>query len=142
MKRLLALYPKRWRDRYGAELEAFIESEPWSIRLVLDLVRGIVDAYLRPDLRIARLAFAGPGGARAFRPEVGFRQVGAKLPNPITRERDGRTLTIYELVCSVDTVDLVYDLTTSPSELTPHSTIPQPETVTLRQGGKIGRAHV
>jgi hypothetical protein len=135
MKRLLAVYPKQWRDRYGAELEAFIESEPLSIRLVLDLVRGIIDAYLRPDLRVARLAFAAPGGARAFRTEVGFRQVGAKLRHPIARERDGRTLTIYELVCSADTVDLVYDFTTSPSELTPHSTIPQPEIVTLRQGG-------
>jgi hypothetical protein len=139
MKRLVRLYPRQWRARYGAELEAFLESEPISIRLVLDLVRGILGAYLQPDLGMPRFAFAGPGGARAFLPEVGFRQHGVKLARPVSLERDGRKLTVYELICTPEGVDLMYDLTTSPAELTPRSDVPGPELVALREGGREHR---
>jgi hypothetical protein len=50
MKRLARLYPKRWRERYGAEIDAFIERRRVTPRAVLDLMRGIIDAHLHPEL--------------------------------------------------------------------------------------------
>jgi hypothetical protein len=43
------LYPRPWRDRYGAELEALLETERVGFRTGLDLLRGAVDAHLHPD---------------------------------------------------------------------------------------------
>src|SRR5919106_1743556 len=40
MRRLLGLYPRRWRDRYGAEMEALLDDLPPRPATVLDLVRG------------------------------------------------------------------------------------------------------
>jgi hypothetical protein len=47
---LVRLYPKRWRMRYGDELEAMLEQTPSSPRIVLDLVAGALDAHLNPQL--------------------------------------------------------------------------------------------
>jgi hypothetical protein len=41
---LIQLYPSRWRDRYEEEFGALLEQEPWSARLVLDVVAGAVRA--------------------------------------------------------------------------------------------------
>ena len=142
MKRLVALYPKRWRDRYGAELVAFIENEPKDLALLLDLLRGIVGAHLRPGLGPPRFAFAGPDGPKAFRRELGFRQVGAKLARPVSLTRGGRTLTVQELVSTPDGVDLIYDLVTPPNEITPRSQLPKLDVVTLRVGRADHRVHI
>jgi hypothetical protein len=51
MKRhlLLRLYPGAWRERYGEELAAQLESQrPLRIGVVADLVRGALDAHLHP----------------------------------------------------------------------------------------------
>src|SRR5512132_4053000 len=51
MKRqlLLRLYPRAWRERYGEELLAQLESQrPLRIGVVADLVRGALDAHLHP----------------------------------------------------------------------------------------------
>jgi hypothetical protein len=69
MSRLLALYPARWRARYGDEFLALLEDRPPSLGDRLDIVRGALDARLRPQLpapervpdRAARAAFAGFG---------------------------------------------------------------------------------
>jgi hypothetical protein len=50
MSRLLALYPKAWRDRYGDELVAVLELRPLTARDRLDLLRGAFDAHLHPEL--------------------------------------------------------------------------------------------
>lgn len=50
MSGLLRLYPRRWRDRYGPELEDLVASRPPSLRDRLDLVLGAVDAWLHPEL--------------------------------------------------------------------------------------------
>lgn len=50
MSRLLALYPKAWRDRYGDELASVLEERPASLRDRLDLVRGAIDAHRHPEL--------------------------------------------------------------------------------------------
>ncbi len=60
MNRLLRLYPAVWRDRYGAEFEALLADRPPGLRDRIDIVRGALDARLRPQLadREPRLAWS------------------------------------------------------------------------------------
>ena len=46
---LLALYPPRWRRRYGDELRALIGAQPFSVHAVVDLIAGAIDAWLEPQ---------------------------------------------------------------------------------------------
>ena len=46
--RYVGLYPRAWRERYGDELEAVLESNPPGLRSRLDLLRGALDAHLHP----------------------------------------------------------------------------------------------
>jgi hypothetical protein len=48
MTRLIALYPRWWRDRYGDEMRALLELAPPNSRDRWDLVRGALDAWLHP----------------------------------------------------------------------------------------------
>jgi hypothetical protein len=50
MSRLLALYPRAWRRRYGDELLSLIAIRPPNARDQLDLVLGAIDAHLHPEL--------------------------------------------------------------------------------------------
>jgi hypothetical protein len=50
MKGLLRLYPRAWRDRYGAEMESLIADQPGTVRLAIDLIAGAIDARLHPQL--------------------------------------------------------------------------------------------
>jgi len=50
---LLRLYPRAWRERYGAEVADVVASRPKSWQLAVDLLGGAVDAHLKPQ------AFAG-----------------------------------------------------------------------------------
>lgn len=59
--RLLALYPRNWRRRYGEEIADMLREERLSVSLVVDLVRGAVDAHLHPELAGPLLAAAGGG---------------------------------------------------------------------------------
>ena len=45
--RLLRLYPRWWRDRYGDEMTALLEARRLRRRDRVDLVRGAFDAHLR-----------------------------------------------------------------------------------------------
>lgn len=47
MKRLVRLYPRAWRDRYGPELEALLEDEPTSAGVVVDVIAGAARAHGR-----------------------------------------------------------------------------------------------
>jgi DnaJ family protein C protein 28 len=60
---LLALYPRRWRARYGEEFLALLEDMPLSPRTVLDCLRGALDAHARPEITEspARPAVDAPG---------------------------------------------------------------------------------
>jgi hypothetical protein len=58
---VLRLYPRRWRQRYGAEMLDLAGSQPASIRSVVDLLAGAVDARLNPQLARATMV-AGPEG--------------------------------------------------------------------------------
>ena len=46
---VLALYPPRWRRRYGDELRELIGSQPFSLHAVIDLIAGAIDAWLEPQ---------------------------------------------------------------------------------------------
>jgi hypothetical protein len=46
---LLALYPPRWRRRYGEELRALVGAQPFSLHAMVDLMAGAIDAWLEPQ---------------------------------------------------------------------------------------------
>jgi hypothetical protein len=55
MRKLIGLYPRRWRDRYGTELDVLVDSlladgrsRP---RIATDLVRGALDAHIQTALQ-------------------------------------------------------------------------------------------
>jgi hypothetical protein len=48
-ERYVRLYPRAWRERYGDELEAVLETAGIGARSRIDLLRGAVDAHLHPD---------------------------------------------------------------------------------------------
>jgi MFS family permease len=50
MSRLLALYPRAWRSRYGDEFSDLLEARPPSLRDLLDIVIGAVDARINPQV--------------------------------------------------------------------------------------------
>lgn len=50
MTPLLRLYPATWRRRYGAEFESLLAERPPSLADRIDIVRGAIDAHLRPQL--------------------------------------------------------------------------------------------
>lgn len=54
---LMRLYPREWRDRYGAELSDLIDETGLSPRVAIDVARGAA----RERLTTARLALAGGG---------------------------------------------------------------------------------
>ena len=46
--RYVRLYPRAWRERYGDELEAVLETDGLGLRSRFDLLRGAMDAHLHP----------------------------------------------------------------------------------------------
>lgn len=50
MTRLLRLYPRGWRARYGAELASILEARPPTLGDRVDLIRGAFDAHVHPEL--------------------------------------------------------------------------------------------
>ena len=55
-ERLLRLYPRAWRERYGAEFLATVEPGSLNIQQVIDIVSGAIDARLSSDVRRAIVA--------------------------------------------------------------------------------------
>ena len=52
-ERLLHLYPRAWRERYGAEFLATVEPGWLNVQQVIDIVSGAIDARLSSDVRRA-----------------------------------------------------------------------------------------
>ena len=50
MSRLVSLYPRTWRERYGDELLWLMTQRPPSFTDRIDIVRGAIDARLHPQL--------------------------------------------------------------------------------------------
>lgn len=53
--RLLRLYPRAWRERYGEEFAALLGERPASPRDTFDIVLGALDAHLRPRTVLGRI---------------------------------------------------------------------------------------
>jgi hypothetical protein len=53
-RRMVRLYPRTWRDRYGEEFLAMLEESPASVRDFLDVAFGALDAWLRPQVASER----------------------------------------------------------------------------------------
>lgn len=58
---VLCLYPRAWRDRYGAEMLELVGSQPVSVRSFVDLLAGAVDARLNPQLACAAAGVRAEG---------------------------------------------------------------------------------
>ncbi len=52
-ERLLALYPRAWRERYGEEFLATVGDDPLNLQEVIDILSGAIDAWLSADVRRA-----------------------------------------------------------------------------------------
>ena len=62
---LLRFYPARWRERYGEEIADLLATEPPSVRRAVDLLRGLIDAHLHPELVNSALAAVPAAGERS-----------------------------------------------------------------------------
>lgn len=58
---LLALYPRRWRRRYGAEVTEMLAGRGFSLRIAIDLVAGAIDVWLHPSETLAAASAAASG---------------------------------------------------------------------------------
>lgn len=61
--RLLRLYPRAWRERYGEEFLALVGESPLRPQQMIDIIAGAVDAWMSADVRGATgSAHAGSNG--------------------------------------------------------------------------------
>jgi hypothetical protein len=51
MTRLVALYPRTWRDRYEDEFLALVSERPTGLLDRLDILRGAIDARIHPQVQ-------------------------------------------------------------------------------------------
>ena len=51
--RLLRLYPPAWRERYGDEFLAMLDTEQLTAAMMFDIVMAAIDAWLSADVRRA-----------------------------------------------------------------------------------------
>jgi hypothetical protein len=51
---MLRLYPAAWRERYGEEFAAVLDSQRPSVGIVLDVLAGAVDAHVHPQIHSSR----------------------------------------------------------------------------------------
>lgn len=57
--RLLRLYPRAWRERYGEEFLATIGDGALRLQQIIDIVAGAIDAWVARDVRRATRARSG-----------------------------------------------------------------------------------
>jgi len=70
MKRLLRLYPARWRERYGAELEQLVSDlrpSRSTSAMAVDLVKGAVSAHVQQGIGMGGTRLASGSARRADR---------------------------------------------------------------------------
>jgi hypothetical protein len=65
---LLRLYPQRWLQRYEEEIGALVEEGPITLGVVIDVLRGALDAHLHPELVAPSLIASTGGGQVRFVP--------------------------------------------------------------------------
>jgi hypothetical protein len=119
VKRLIDLYPRRWRERYGAELLEFIARRGTGLGTSVDLIRGAIDAHLHPEVVQRRFSALGsaPADDLVFVPKAGFRSKHALGTRAnVVVEKDGRTLTAA-ITPDRDGIRLQFKITGIPAEL-------------------------
>ena len=62
---LVRFYPARWRERYGEEIADLLAAEPPNVPRAVDLLRGLIDAHLHPELVDSALAAVPAAGQRS-----------------------------------------------------------------------------
>ena len=62
---LVRFYPARWRERYGEEIADLLATEPPSVPRAVDVLRGLIDAHLHPELVDSALAAVPAAGERS-----------------------------------------------------------------------------
>jgi len=66
-ERLLRLYPRAWRERYGEEFLATVGHDALHPQQVIDIVSGAIDAWLSADVRQATRTWRlAPSGGKAM----------------------------------------------------------------------------
>ena len=55
--RLVRLFPRAWRERYGEEFVAMAGPGPLGLQQMIDIVSGAIDAWLSADVRDATRAW-------------------------------------------------------------------------------------
>ena len=81
--RLLRLYPRAWRERYGDEFLEFVGPEPLRARQVIDIVSGAIDAHLSREVRRS----TAPNGGGALM--LTTLKAACARPGPVMTRRDG-----------------------------------------------------
>ena len=61
-ERLLRLYPRAWRERYGEEFLAMLGPDRLQLQQVIDIFSGAIDAWLSSDVRGATRVASATGG--------------------------------------------------------------------------------
>jgi hypothetical protein len=61
--RLLRLYPRAWRDRYGEELLEVVGRDSVSLQQAVDIVSGAIDAWLSSEVHTATQVTTAGGGS-------------------------------------------------------------------------------
>ncbi len=73
-ERLLRLYPRAWRERYGEEFLATVGRGPLQMQQMIDIVSGAIDAWSSTEVRgVTRPAAPDDGKERRMR--IGLRGV-------------------------------------------------------------------
>jgi hypothetical protein len=69
-ERLLRLYPRAWRARYGEEFLSTVGRESLRPQQVIDIISGTIDAWLSADVwRAATASRVAPGGGGPSMPK-------------------------------------------------------------------------
>ena len=77
---LLRLYPRQWRRRYQDEFLELLAQTPLTGAIILDTLRGALDAHLHPSL----IPAARKGGGSAIRYWLLVFAIGLALNRPRT----------------------------------------------------------
>ena len=98
MRHLVRLYPKRWRDRYGAEIAALLEQP--RMTTVVDVLRGAIDAHLHPTLSTPLV----------FVPALGFRPGTTRtLLERAETSRDDTHLVVLAVAASTEKTEVLVE---------------------------------
>jgi hypothetical protein len=101
MKRLVRLYPRAWRERYGAELADLLGRRRASLGEAIGLIRGALDAHLHPSLTRAPMVFV---------PEIGFRPASTRvLREPAETLARDTSVTIVAAAAGPDQTDVLVE---------------------------------